>query len=130
MDEEAAGRLRALCQAVAAGDVAPYDGAWDMWGLGMTHAVKDGKADDVAWAHWLIWGALTDWIELKPDEKAMADAAIVDAAGEWLVAEGDPATVKAYLDRMVFEVCGYERPANPPRKGGAWAGILNRVRRG
>jgi hypothetical protein len=114
MDDVAATKFRTLCRAVVAGALAPYDAAREMWNLGMANAAKDEQADDVAWAHWLIWGALTDWIDSKPCEQTLAEATIVDAAKGWLVVEEDPVARKAYLDRMVYDVCGYARPSGPP----------------
>jgi hypothetical protein len=82
--------------------------------LGMRNVPRaDGSADDEAWAHWLIWGALKDWIENRPEEMAQAKAAIIDAARDWLAVEGDSEATLAYFDRMIYDVCGYARSENP-----------------
>ena len=115
MDAALRSQIRSLCSGIDTGALDPYAAASEMHGLGMRNAARpDGKADDEAWAHWLIWGALTDWIEVRPAEKVQAEAAIVDAARKWLTVEGDPVARLAYFDRMIYDVCGYARPENPP----------------
>ncbi len=64
---------------------------------------------------WLIWGALTDWVELRPEGSAQAEATMVRAAEEWLSlpsTESDART--AYLDRWVYDELGYERKTTEP----------------
>ena len=58
---------------------------------------------------YLIWAALTDRWELKPDERAEAASAMRDAASEWLTVKDNAAARHAYLDRWMYEICGYER---------------------
>ena len=54
-------RFRALSQAAVDGTLAPYEAGWQMWGLAARNAAS---TDEEAWALWLIWGQLTDRIEL------------------------------------------------------------------
>ena len=70
-------------------------------------------SDEETWAHWLIWGCLTDWIEVRPAEVEEASAAIVDAARSWLATEGDPVAVSTFYDRVIYDVCGYPKPWQP-----------------
>ncbi|MEU4483171.1 hypothetical protein AB0F68_34730 [Micromonospora sp. NPDC023966] len=56
-------------------------------------------------------GALTDWVELKPDEEERAFAEMARAAREWLALDPrDSGTVRRYFDYWLYDVCGYERP--------------------
>jgi hypothetical protein len=58
-----------------------------------------------------LWGALTDWVEVKPDEEDIARAEMIRAAREWLALNPhDSDAVDAYLDYWLHDVCGYERP--------------------
>ncbi|SCE96420.1 hypothetical protein GA0070607_3745 [Micromonospora coriariae] len=57
-----------------------------------------------------LWGALTDWVELKPDEADQAEAAMRQAAQDWLgVDQADRCAVERYLDHWLHDICGYER---------------------
>jgi len=59
---------------------------------------------------WLIWGALTDWVENRPEERPEAEREMVRAAQEWFALSGESREKrKQYLDRWVFEEMGYER---------------------
>lgn len=91
---------------LVAGKVPPYDAAWEIWSKAMSTV---HPSCEVMHAMWLIWGALTDWVENRPDERAMAEAAMVRAAQEWLSLP-DVTERKAYLDRWVYDEMGYERP--------------------
>jgi hypothetical protein len=108
-------QLRTLCSGIGMGTLDPYVAAREMWALAMRNAPRpDGSADDEAWAHWLIWGALTDRIEVRPAERTQAEVAIVAAAREWLAVEAVPEARLAFFDRMVYDVCGYQRREGPP----------------
>jgi hypothetical protein len=76
---------------------------------------------------YLIWAALTDRWELKPDETAEAASAMREAAREWFADKDDPAAGHAYLDRDVrslwlSESLAYECSSTNPR-------LLLRLRR-
>ncbi|GLZ78386.1 hypothetical protein Afil01_31930 [Actinorhabdospora filicis] len=65
---------------------------------------------DPAGSVYRIWGVLTDWIELKPDERERAEAEMARAAREWLALDlADRGAVGTYLDYWEYDVCGYER---------------------
>jgi hypothetical protein len=120
MDDDAMSELRSLCRSAIDGDVPPYEAAHAMWALGMANVPTgdpvEGVGDEVAWAHWLIWGALTDWIELRPEETAEVDLLILEIARGWLDVEADPVARSTYLDHVVHDTLGYQRPdASPPR---------------
>jgi hypothetical protein len=100
------GRARDLAEQILRADD-PYD-------LGMQFM---GETLDVitigeyAGSMYCLWGALTDWVELKPDEEDSAFAEMVRAAREWLALDPhDRDAVRRYFDHWLYDVCGYERP--------------------
>jgi len=99
---EALGLLRRL----AAGDDQPYNLGLCIWQLSMGHA-----KNWVFYLLWLLWGALTDWIENKPMEATQAEEAMVQAANEFLQIVGDGEREHAYVDYWLYGRIGYERPA-------------------
>jgi len=114
MDESIRALIRAQCHMVLSDVGDPYEAAREMWRVSFGSVSRPNRtADDDAWAHWLIWGALSDWVEARPSERVDAEAAIRDAAREWIAVEGDPNAEGAFFDRLVYEVCGYARPAQP-----------------
>jgi hypothetical protein len=58
---------------------------------------------------YLIWAALTDRWELKPEERAEAAVEMRQAATEWLPVKDGSTSRETYLDRWMYEICGYER---------------------
>ena len=88
-------------------DRPPYRAGWRIWGTAMAHA---SAAGEIMYPMWLLWGALTDWVELKPAEMAKAEAAMRRAAQEWLTLPDDVEMQRAYFDRWLYEEVGYERP--------------------
>ena len=88
------------------GECKPYDAAWDIW----KKATSVVTSPDLMHPLWLIWGALTDWVENRPTETAQAESEMLRAAKEWLdLKSGDAISRKAYLDRWVFDEMGYDR---------------------
>jgi len=86
----------------------PYEVALRIWGDSMG-AVSESCV--LAHPMWLLWGALTDWVECKPEETELAKTQMVRAAQAWLALDRtDSATVDRYFDYWLYEVCGYERP--------------------
>jgi hypothetical protein len=66
---------------------------------------------DFAGSMYVLWGELTDWVELKPDEQDRAEAEMVRAAREWLAPDPrDSNAVARYFDYWLHDVCGHERP--------------------
>jgi len=69
---------------------------------------------DCPHAFWLIWGCLTDCVigpRADANSIGWATDAMHRASSEWLsVAEADHSTVTAYLDRWVYDECGYASP--------------------
>ena len=66
---------------------------------------------DFAGSMYVLWGELTDWVELKPDEQGRAETEMVRAAREWLALDRrDSKGVARYFDYWLHDVCGHERP--------------------
>ncbi|GIJ50380.1 hypothetical protein Val02_72660 [Virgisporangium aliadipatigenens] len=82
----------------------PYEAGLELWG----HAGR--TAGELAVGMQLIWGFLTDRVELKPEEGQQARAEMRRAAREWLALDlADRAAVEGYLDYWLHDVCGYDR---------------------
>jgi hypothetical protein len=82
----------------------PYEVGYELWGCS---ARAEGH---LAVNMQLIWGALTDRVELKPEEGRQARDEMRRAAQEWLALDpADRAAVERYLDYWVHDVCGYSR---------------------
>jgi hypothetical protein len=94
-------------QGMVAGAIEPYDAATDVYEMALDHLEL---CPDVMHPLWLLWAALADWFEVKPEEQAEADGAALRAATEWLSLGDDPQSRKSYFEHWVFEEMGYERP--------------------
>lgn len=104
--------VRAHAAAMLSGDASPYDAALDIWGLASGEWPED-DGDETCYSLQLIWGALTDWVEVRPAETEQAETNMITAAREWLAIEGDRGAEARYFDRWVHDILGYERPAPP-----------------
>lgn len=102
--------LRAHAAAMLNGDASPYDPALEILGLASRGWPGD-DGDEACYSLALIWGALTDWVELRPAETDRAETHMITAAREWLTIEGDREVEAGYFDRWVHNILGYERPA-------------------
>lgn len=76
--------------------------------------VEDGidlsAVDQHAGKMYALWGALTDWGELRPAEKCLASTEMVRAAREWLELDpNDSEAVNRYFDHWLHDICGYKR---------------------
>ncbi|GAA2723158.1 MULTISPECIES: hypothetical protein [Streptomyces] len=102
--------VRGYARAMLSGSMQPYDAALEIWGRsGRQWPGDDG--DEACYSLQLIWGALTDLVEIEPaGEKARIEAQMVEAAREWLTVEGDKSAEDRYFDRWLHDVLGYERP--------------------
>ncbi len=100
--------VRACAEAIAKADASPYEPALEILGLASGgHPIDDG--DEAS--NWLvlIWGELTDWVELRPAEADQAEAHMVTAAHEWLAVEGEREAEGRYFDRWLYDILGFER---------------------
>lgn len=92
---------------IVSGDADPYDAGTRIWAEAL------GRVPDcpgLMYPTWLIWGALTDWVEVKPEETDLASQTIRRAAQEWLLLPDIPGIREAYFERWMYEELGYERP--------------------
>jgi hypothetical protein len=75
----------------------PYWAATDI-----AAAASDGLTISLSASHhYAIWSELTDWYELKPDERPAAVAAMRRAAAEWLAAKDDAERRTKYFESWV-----------------------------
>ncbi len=72
--------INAELERMVAGEVEPYEAGLHI----MSTAVRSIELTPVVVSLYLIWAALTDWPELRPEEKIEADAAMLRAAAQWL----------------------------------------------
>lgn len=89
------------------GKVKPYDAGRLIWRAAMSNMTS---SSEIMHPLWLIWGALTDWVEVHPSEEKEAEATMLRASKEWLSLESaDAESRTAYFDRWVYEEMGYKR---------------------
>jgi hypothetical protein len=90
--------------AMLSGEVAPYSAGRSIWEVAFTHA-KDYP--EPMWPLWLIWGALMDWVEVKPQDKEQVEQEMLRASKEWLAIDrSDGDAREAYLRRWVHDELG------------------------
>jgi hypothetical protein len=75
----------------------------------MSGMVDNLEAEESAGRLYLIWGALTDWVELRPDEEQLTMSEMLRGAREWLTLCDDRDAVDRYFDHWLYDVCGYKR---------------------
>lgn len=112
--QEALATIRVHAQDLVAGSANSYELGRDIHSMAMSAASGDSPEAEHCWALWLLWGALTDWIERKPDEKLKAEDTMRRAAEEWLeLPHGEPAW-RRYFDHWLYSEMGLERPKDAP----------------
>ncbi|SBT40904.1 hypothetical protein [Micromonospora auratinigra] len=98
-------QVTALARDLVAADD-PYEPALEISGVSAQASLEVEPAGYV----WLIWGDLTDRMELRPDEDEQSAAEMLRAARAWLALDlTDRAAVAGYLEHWVHDVCGYAR---------------------
>ncbi len=111
---EALARIRARTEELVAGSADPYEAGRDIWAAAMGASSGDSLDGEHCWALWLLWGALTDWVEQKPGETPQAEESMQRAAKEWLeLPDGEPAW-RRYFDHWLYSEMGLERPKDAP----------------
>jgi hypothetical protein len=92
----------------------PYAAAKAIWEAGFDGSFCEVEAPDPEHckALWLLWGSLSDWVEMKPDESPKAEEKMRRAAAEWLEVADDEPKWRPYFDRWLYTELGYERPAD------------------
>jgi len=106
--------IEAELRAVAAGYGDPYVAARRIWSEAMSGAAE---SHDLMRPLWLLWGALTDWVEVKPEQAARAHEAMRRAADEWLALPREATSRDAYFERWLYEEMGCERPGGATAAG-------------
>ena len=110
-EPEAIAAIEAEMKRMLEGCAEPYSAGREIWEIAFAHA---SISPEVVWPLWLIWGALTDWVEVKPEEEAKAKKEMLRASGEWLALNRhDADSRRAYLDRWVYDELGIERQSTP-----------------
>lgn len=102
-EDEMVEQLDAAITAVASADE-PYWAAVAVQGAASSFMTELGLAYRLYW----MWSELTDWYELKDDERPEAVAAMRRAADEWRAVGADSKGRDAYLDRWMFDVLGLD----------------------
>jgi hypothetical protein len=107
-------KITELIVDVARSEDYTYDRASEVWSQSF-RAV--GGEDWIYHPLWLLWGALTDWVEVTPEETDEAEATMREAARAFLPIADDDAALRLYFDRWLYEERGglYARPAPPPK---------------
>ncbi len=99
--------IEAQMHRMLADDAVAYECAWNIWQTAMKLSIE---SPDVMHPLWLIWGALTDWVENQPTATEDAEREMRRAATEWFeLDQTDKFQLTSYLDRWVFEEMGYQR---------------------
>jgi hypothetical protein len=103
--------IELLMRLIVARRGSAYRAGRRIWGISMGHAPE---CTELMWPMWLLWGALTDWVEKKPEETAEAEAAMRRVSAEWLSLPNSSEARHAYFDRWLYQEMGYERPDTAP----------------
>ncbi|AKA08791.1 hypothetical protein SAZ_23215 [Streptomyces noursei ZPM] len=101
--------VSARAAAMLDNNTSPYEPALEILGL-VSGGLPLDNGDEALESLALIWGELTDWVELRPAETDQAETHMVTAAREWLTVEGDREAEARYLGRWLHEILGFERP--------------------
>jgi hypothetical protein len=103
-----------LIAEVAEAQVNTYDRASEVWQYSFGVV---GEEDWIYHPLWLLWGALTDWVEMEPEETEQAEAAMREAAQAFLPISDDDDALRLYFDRWLYEERAgfYARPEPPPK---------------
>lgn len=101
-----------------AGSARANDIGLELMSLG-SHGILDESVNSVAEPLFLIWASLTDLVDgprgREPGAEASASLVMIRAAKEWLAVSRDETERELYLDRWMYEECGYKRQ---PESGG------------
>lgn len=92
---------------ILSGEKDPYEAGRDIHFQAFAAAAY---SKELMWPLWLTWGALTDWVEVRPNERDQAYVAMRRATREWLAVAHDMTLHKPYFERWLYEELGCERP--------------------
>lgn len=112
-DHEVAEGLREITEEmrkIYTGVKEPYESGYRIWETAFRLAEK---SPDILWPMMLLWNALTSLFgELKQEEKANREAAMVQAAHEWLNLDADTASRETYFNHWLYDELGYSKPSD------------------
>ncbi len=100
-------RIETAMRLIVARRGSAYRAGARIWATAMNSAPE---STDIMWPLWLLWGALTDWVEVNPEEAEEAESAMRRAAHEWLNLSDNAEAQRGYFDRWLYDEMGYERP--------------------
>jgi hypothetical protein len=100
-------RIETLMRLIVARRGSAFRAGRRIWATAMHHAPE---STEIMRPLWLLWGSLTDWVEVKAAETDQAESAMRRAAQEWLALTDNAEAQRAYFDRWLYEEMGYERP--------------------
>jgi hypothetical protein len=101
--DEINSRLRKM----VAGEAEIYETGWNVWKKAFSLATK---SEELMHPLWLIWGALTDWHELRPEEKNKSEEAMLRAASEWLnIYNTSNQHRRDYFQHWIYDELGYKQ---------------------
>jgi len=108
--------VRKHAVALVEGREGPYAAAKEMGSAGFDGSFCEEKAPDPEHckALWLLWGALTDWIELKPEQSVEAEDSMRRAAAEWLEVADEEPRWRDYFQHWLYAEMGYTPPEEAP----------------
>lgn len=102
--------LRELARSLVDDTMPTFEAAEAMWSTAFTGG-RGGRDGDHCHALWLLWGALTDWIDYRPEAGPEIEAAMRRAASQWLEVADDELRWRPYFDHWLYKEFGYERPS-------------------
>jgi hypothetical protein len=112
--QEALAAMRVDAEELVASSRDPYETGRRIHSKAMSAASGDSPDAEHCWALWLLWGALTDWVERKPDERPEAAQSMRRAAKEWLELPNGESGWRRYFDHWLYSEMGLERPKDAP----------------
>jgi hypothetical protein len=100
-------RIETFMRDMVDGRSKPYEAGRAIW----AEAMREISAQpDIMHPMWLIWGALTDRVEVRPLEEHAAEESMMRAAREWLaISPANEDARRVYFDRWIYDELGYER---------------------
>ena len=95
---------------ITAGLTKTHDSGNRIWETAF-HLAKESP--DLMWPMMLLWNALTSLFdELIHEEKAKREAAMVQAAHEWLTLDTDTLSRETYFNHWLYEELGYDKTSD------------------
>lgn len=110
---DALATIRAHAEDLMAARTQPYDAGWAMWSAALC-GVERSTDGEHCHALWLLWGGLTDWVEIKPEDIGAAERAMRRAAHDWLTVADDESRWRSFFEHWLYDELGYARRPDDP----------------